>query len=69
MITSCPRRVSSATPAGVVATRYSLFLISVGMPTRMILFLLFSKLSPAFKCEEASINAQYFRGRFGRLQK
>ena len=36
MRTSWPRRVSSATPAGVMATRYSLFLISVGMPTRMI---------------------------------
>ena len=35
MSTSWPRRVSSATPAGVMATRYSLFLISVGIPTRM----------------------------------
>ena len=36
MRTSWPRWTSSATPAGVIATRYSLFLISVGMPTRMI---------------------------------
>jgi hypothetical protein len=36
MTTLCPRRVSSATPAGVIATRYSLFLISVGTPTRML---------------------------------
>ena len=32
--TSWPRCTSSLTPAGVMATRYSLFLISVGMPTR-----------------------------------
>lgn len=36
MSTSWPRRVSSATPAGVMATRNSLFLVSVGIPTRMI---------------------------------
>jgi hypothetical protein len=30
--TSWPRRTSSDTPAGVMATRYSLFLISVGIP-------------------------------------
>ena len=32
--TSWPRCTSSLTPAGVIATRYSLFLISVGIPTR-----------------------------------
>jgi len=36
MITSWPRRVSSATPAGVMATRNSLFLTSVGTPTSMV---------------------------------
>src|ERR1035441_1485516 len=35
MRTSWPRRVSSATPDGVIATLNSLFLVSVGMPTRM----------------------------------
>src|SRR5947209_226174 len=31
--TSCPARVSSWTPAGVIATRYSWFLTSRGIPT------------------------------------
>ena len=31
--TSWPCRRSSLTPAGVIATRYSLFLTSLGMPT------------------------------------
>src|SRR3954452_25308271 len=31
--TSCPRPLSSRTPAGVIATRNSSVLISVGMPT------------------------------------
>ncbi len=34
--TSWPRRVSAATPAGVMATLNSLFLVSVGMPMRML---------------------------------
>src|ERR1700684_3199515 len=33
--TSWPRRVNSATPDGVIATRNSLFFVSVGMPTCM----------------------------------
>src|SRR5580692_10304542 len=33
MNTSCPPRTSSCTPAGVIATRYSWFLISRGIPT------------------------------------
>src|ERR1700678_805628 len=33
MNTSCPPRTSSCTPAGVIATRYSLFLLSRGIPT------------------------------------
>src|SRR5277367_4294 len=33
--TSWPRRVSSVTPDGVIATRNSLFLVSVGMPMRI----------------------------------
>ena len=33
--TRCPRRSSSWTPEGVMATRYSLFLTSVGTPTLM----------------------------------
>src|SRR5665213_524509 len=33
--TSCPLRTSSWTPAGVMATRYSWFLTSLGMPTFM----------------------------------
>src|SRR6185437_9188250 len=35
MRTSWPRRVNSATPEGVIATRNSLFLTSVGIPTRI----------------------------------
>src|SRR5919198_1773059 len=33
MITSCPCSTNSRTPAGVMATRYSSVLISVGTPT------------------------------------
>src|SRR5690606_33721600 len=35
--TSCPRETSSCTLSGVRPTRYSLFLISRTVPTRMIL--------------------------------
>jgi len=35
MNTSCPFRTSSCTPDGVIATRYSWFLTSRGMPTFM----------------------------------
>src|SRR5690606_12881886 len=38
--TSWPRSVSSRTPIGVIATRYSSGLISVGMPTRITRHLL-----------------------------
>ncbi|MFC5125891.1 hypothetical protein ACFPRL_21775 [Pseudoclavibacter helvolus] len=36
MKTSWPCRTSSCTPAGVIATRFSLFLISAGIPMRMM---------------------------------
>src|SRR6185437_8703972 len=36
MKTSCPLSTSSLTPAGVMATRYSWFLTSAGMPTFMV---------------------------------
>src|SRR5687768_3486673 len=34
--TECPRLTSSTTPAGVIATRYSWFLISFGTPTSIV---------------------------------
>src|SRR5207342_448127 len=35
--TSTPRCTNSVTPSGVMATRYSLFLISVGTPTVLLM--------------------------------
>ena len=35
MTTSCPRAANAATPDGVMATRFSSALISVGIPMRM----------------------------------
>ena len=39
-MTSCPWRVNSLTPAGVMATRYSWFLTSLGTPTLMQILLM-----------------------------
>jgi hypothetical protein len=50
--TSCPLRTSSCTPAGVIATRYSWFLTSRGMPT-FTSFTLF-RLDPASACRTRS---------------
>src|SRR4051812_32649090 len=64
--TSCPCTTSSWTPAGVMATRYSLFLISFGTPTRIGLTLPLPAPPRRRGGSPASLGSARFEGSIGR---